>query len=66
MKYDTIEIFNELLKNFMDKADILAMISQAQEFEQLQVPDDELKELDEATHDYCELPVEGGARGGSR
>ena len=61
IKYDTVEIFNDLLKNFMNEGEILAMISQAQEFEQLKVRDDEMTELDEATHEYCELPVKGGA-----
>jgi len=61
IKYDTVEVFNDLLKNFMNEGEILAMISQAQEFEQLKVRDDEMNELDEATHDYCELPVKGGA-----
>merc|ERR1719341_1360105 len=61
IKYDTVEIFNDILKNFMNEGEILAMISQAQEFEQLKVRDDEMTELDEATHEYCELPVKGGA-----
>ena len=61
IKYDTVEIFNEMMSNIMNEGEILAMISKAQEFEQLKVRDDEMTELDDAIHDYCELPVKGGA-----
>ena len=45
----------------MNEGEILEMISKAQEFELLKVRDDEIAELDEAIHEYCELPVLGGA-----
>ena len=61
IKYDTVEIFNEMMTSIMNEGEILAMISKAQEFEQLKVRDDEMTELDDAIHDYCELPVKGGA-----
>merc|ERR1719312_1961599 len=61
IKYDTVETFNEMMTNIMNEGEILAMISKAQEFEQLKVRDDEMPELDEAIHEYCELPVKGGA-----
>ena len=35
IKYDTVETFNELMKPIMNGGDILAMLSKAQEFEQL-------------------------------
>ena len=35
IKYDTVETFNELIKPIMNGGDILAMLSKAQEFEQL-------------------------------
>ncbi len=57
IKYDTIEVFNEIMKPVMNEADIIAMLSKATEFEQLKVRDDELVELDECIHEYCELPV---------
>ena len=57
IKYDTVEIFNELLKPVMNEAEIFAMLSQASEFEQLKVREDEMQELDDLTHDYCEVPV---------
>ncbi|XP_017789582.1 PREDICTED: activating signal cointegrator 1 complex subunit 3 [Habropoda laboriosa] len=60
LKYDTIEIFNSLIKPIMTEADIFAMISQSQEFEQLKVREDEMKELEDLTEKYCELIVLGG------
>jgi activating signal cointegrator complex subunit 3 len=59
LKYDTVEIFNELNKSIMNEAQILAMISRAQEFEQLKVRDDEMDEMDQLLHE-CELTVQGG------
>ena len=41
----------------MNEADILCMLSQAQEFEQVKVRDDELEELDDLTQEHCEVPV---------
>lgn len=60
LKYNTIEIFNDLMKPVMNEAGILAMISRSQEFEQLKVRDDEVKELDELISSYCEFVVHGG------
>ncbi|TMW51086.1 hypothetical protein DOY81_003817 [Sarcophaga bullata] len=61
IKYDTVEIFNDLLKPFMNESEIFAMISQAQEFQQLKVRDDELEELDELRHNYCKVKAFGGS-----
>ncbi|EDW80628.1 uncharacterized protein Dwil_GK11465 [Drosophila willistoni] len=61
IKYDTVETFNELMKPFMNEAEILAMISQAQEFQQLKVRDDELEELDELRSYYCKVKPFGGS-----
>lgn len=60
IKYDTVEIFNELMAPVMSEADALAMISKAQEFDQLKVRDDELEELDQLIDMNCPLPVAGG------
>ncbi|KAK1135499.1 hypothetical protein K0M31_000088 [Melipona bicolor] len=60
LKYDTIEIFNKLIKSFMTEAEIFAMISQSQEFGQLKVREDEMEELEDMVQEYCELKVEGG------
>ncbi|KAG8227038.1 hypothetical protein J437_LFUL013825 [Ladona fulva] len=61
IKYDTVEIFNELMKPIMADSDILSMVSQAQEFQQLKVRDDELNELDDLTLMNCVIPVSGGS-----
>jgi activating signal cointegrator complex subunit 3 len=61
IKHDTIEVFNEMMKPVMKEDEILDMLSRAQEFEQLKVRDDELDELDDMTHDNCEVRVSGGA-----
>ncbi|KXJ73287.1 hypothetical protein RP20_CCG016160 [Aedes albopictus] len=61
IKYDTVEVFNDMIKPIMNEADILAMMSNAQEFEQLKVRDDEMDELDELTRACCEVPVRGGS-----
>ncbi|KAH8389377.1 hypothetical protein KR200_001896 [Drosophila serrata] len=61
IKYDTVETFNELMKPFMNEAEILAMISQAQEFQQLKVRDDEMEELDDLRSYYCKIKPFGGS-----
>lgn len=62
IKHNTIEIFNEKLNPIMNEADLLAMISLSQEFDQVKVRDDELAELDQHVFDDCELrPIAGGA-----
>lgn len=61
IKYDTVEIFNETLRPVMNEADIIFMMSLAQEFQQLKVRDEELIELDELTNDFCEVSVKGGS-----
>ena len=61
IKYDTIEVFNELLRPVMNEGDIIAMLAKATEFEQLKVRDDELDELDDLTHENCTVPVAGGS-----
>nr|CAH0109762.1 unnamed protein product [Daphnia galeata] len=61
IKYDTVEIFNEQMHPAMNDAEIFALISMATEFDQLKVRDDELDELDDYLHTYCELPVSGGS-----
>ncbi|XP_034488754.1 activating signal cointegrator 1 complex subunit 3 [Drosophila innubila] len=61
IKYDTVETFNELMKPFMNESELLAMMSQAQEFQQLKVRDDEMEELDELREYYCKLKAFGGS-----
>lgn len=61
VKYDSVEIFNEMLRPVLNESEILAMIANAHEFQQLKVRDDELDELDELTRNNCELQVKGGS-----
>ncbi|XP_071801677.1 activating signal cointegrator 1 complex subunit 3-like [Asterias amurensis] len=60
IKYATIETFNELLKSTMTEAGVFSMVSQAQEFQQIKVREDEIKELDQHLMDNCNLPASGG------
>uniref|UniRef100_A0A1B0CDX6 U5 small nuclear ribonucleoprotein 200 kDa helicase n=1 Tax=Lutzomyia longipalpis TaxID=7200 RepID=A0A1B0CDX6_LUTLO len=61
IKYDTVEVFNEMMRQTMTEAEIIEMMSHAQEFQQLKVRDDEMDELDNLTHEYCEVVVKGGS-----
>lgn len=60
LKYDTVEIFNEMMKPIMNEAEILAMISHSQEFEQLKVREDEIDELESLQLNCCEVVIQGG------
>ena len=42
----------------MNEGDILAMIARASEFEQLKVRDDEMDELDDLTHEWCQVSLD--------
>ncbi|KAK7072360.1 activating signal cointegrator 1 complex subunit [Halocaridina rubra] len=59
IKYDTVEVFNQFLREAMTEADILSVVSQSSEFCQMKVRDEELTELDEL-HKMCEVPAAGG------
>ncbi|KAJ8288293.1 hypothetical protein COCON_G00009520 [Conger conger] len=64
IRYNTIETFNELFNAQKTEADILSIVSKAEEFEQVKVRDEEMEELEQLLHNYCELPVAGGAENG--
>ncbi|XP_068228501.1 activating signal cointegrator 1 complex subunit 3-like isoform X2 [Palaemon carinicauda] len=59
IKYDTVEIFNDFLKEVMNDGMVLALISQSSEFQQLKVRDEEMAELNNL-HVQCEVPAAGG------
>lgn len=62
IKHATVERFNELIeRKTLTEGDILAAISKAQEFDQLQVREDELEELDTILDVNCKLSVPGGS-----
>ncbi|XP_077455363.1 activating signal cointegrator 1 complex subunit 3 isoform X2 [Stigmatopora argus] len=64
IKYNTIETFNEHFNSERTEADILSIVSKAEEFEQLKVRDEEMEELEQMLCDYCEIPVAGGVENG--
>ncbi|CAN9514188.1 unnamed protein product [Ophioblennius macclurei] len=64
IKYNTIETFNELFNSQRTEADILSIVSKAEEFEQLKVRDEEMEELEQMLCNYCELPAAGGVENG--
>ncbi|XP_053317304.1 activating signal cointegrator 1 complex subunit 3 [Spea bombifrons] len=64
IKYNTIETFNELFDAHKTEADIFAIVSKAEEFEQIKVRDEESEELEHLINSYCELPVAGGVENG--
>ncbi|XP_060726018.1 activating signal cointegrator 1 complex subunit 3 isoform X1 [Tachysurus vachellii] len=64
IKYNTIETFNELFSAQKTEADILSIVSKAEEFEQVKVRDEELEELEQMLCSFCELPAAGGVENG--
>ncbi|XP_038129491.1 activating signal cointegrator 1 complex subunit 3 [Cyprinodon tularosa] len=60
IRYNTIETFNELFNSQRTEADILSIVSKAEEFDQLKVRDEEMEEL-EMLSSYCHLAAAGGA-----
>uniref|UniRef100_W5NIJ2 Activating signal cointegrator 1 complex subunit 3 n=1 Tax=Lepisosteus oculatus TaxID=7918 RepID=W5NIJ2_LEPOC len=64
IKYNTIETFNELFDAHKTEADILSIVSKAEEFDQVKVRDEEIEELEQLLHNYCELPAAGGVENG--
>uniref|UniRef100_A0A3P9AM31 Activating signal cointegrator 1 complex subunit 3 n=1 Tax=Esox lucius TaxID=8010 RepID=A0A3P9AM31_ESOLU len=64
IKYNTIETFNELFNSQRTEADILSIVSKAEEFEQVKVRDEEMEELEQMLCNYCELPAAGGVENG--
>ncbi|XP_061176706.1 activating signal cointegrator 1 complex subunit 3-like [Saccostrea echinata] len=61
IKYDTVEVVNEHLRQIMTEADVFALLSKAQEFDQIKVRDDEMDELDDILHNVCVMQVLGGS-----
>uniref|UniRef100_A0A674AIC3 RNA helicase n=1 Tax=Salmo trutta TaxID=8032 RepID=A0A674AIC3_SALTR len=64
IKYNTMEMFNELFNSQKTEADILSIVSKAEEFEQVKVRDEEKEELEQMLCNYCELPAAGGVENG--
>ena len=60
VKQETVLTFNEQLKPSMRESDILGTLSQASEFENVQVREEEMPELETLQSTYCFIPVKGG------
>ncbi|XP_036173873.1 activating signal cointegrator 1 complex subunit 3 isoform X5 [Myotis myotis] len=60
IKYNTIETFNELFDAHKTEGDILAIVSKAEEFDQIKVREEEIEELDALLNNFCELSAPGG------
>ena len=60
IKYNSIETFNELMKPHINEAEILAMVSKSQEFDQVKVRDDEIPELELHMEQHCNVRPMGG------
>uniref|UniRef100_A0A8C0GE26 Activating signal cointegrator 1 complex subunit 3 n=1 Tax=Chelonoidis abingdonii TaxID=106734 RepID=A0A8C0GE26_CHEAB len=60
IKYNTIETFNEHFDAHKTEGDILAIVSKAEEFEQIKVREEEIEELDVLLNNFCELSAPGG------
>lgn len=58
--YLSVETFNAMLKDQMDDGDLLRVLCSAHEFEQVQVRDDELNELDRLKREVCFIKVKSG------
>ncbi|KAG3289993.1 activating signal cointegrator 1 complex subunit 3 [Ictidomys tridecemlineatus] len=60
IKYNTIETFNELFDAHKTEGDIFAIVSKAEEFDQIKVREEEIEELDALLNNFCELSAPGG------
>ncbi|KAI1286661.1 Activating signal cointegrator 1 complex subunit 3 [Halotydeus destructor] len=60
IKYVTIEIFNDQIREDLENDAIMSMICHAQEFDQLRVREEEINELMDLKKRACRLKVPGG------
>ncbi|XP_073933923.1 activating signal cointegrator 1 complex subunit 3 isoform X2 [Castor canadensis] len=60
IKYNTIETFNQLFDAHKTEGDIFAIVSKAEEFDQIKVREEEIEELDALLNNFCELSAPGG------
>eukprot|EP00794_Sanderia_malayensis_P000549 gene549-1206_t len=60
IKYDTVEVFNEMFKTHCNEADVFAIVSHSQEFQQVKVREDEIPELQQHLEGCVLGPVKGG------
>merc|ERR1712137_513674 len=61
IEHETMEGFNALLKNTLPRAKLLGMVSQAHEFSNIAVREEEFTELEALRDTHCMIyPIEGG------
>lgn len=60
IKYDTVECFNVEMQTIMSEREIFAMVSKAQEFDQLKIREEEQDELETLLDEHCRVHVLGG------
>ncbi|KAF4088062.1 hypothetical protein AMELA_G00078530 [Ameiurus melas] len=64
INHKAYQTFNDLFDAQKTEADILSIVSKAEEFEQVKVRDEELEELEKLLSCFCELPAAGGVENG--
>eukprot|EP00741_Cyanophora_paradoxa_P020260 tig00021238_g19554.t1 len=57
---ETVEAWNERLKQHMTEAELISLVAAAHEFAHVQTRDDELPELERLLHEACEYPPKHG------
>ncbi|XP_074846926.1 activating signal cointegrator 1 complex subunit 3 isoform X2 [Carettochelys insculpta] len=60
ISHKAYQTFNELFEAHKTEGDILAIVSKAEEFEQIKVREEEIEELDALLNNFCELSAPGG------
>ena len=60
IKHESVQTFNEHLSNSLFEGDLLNMISQSSEFENINLKEEEMSELDTLQNEACTIPVKGG------
>nr|KAJ3419799.1 activating signal cointegrator 1 complex subunit [Polyrhizophydium stewartii] len=60
ISHSTIEIFNSMMRPTMNEADVLAMLSMSNEFENIRVRNEELVEMKGLLKNECVCAVKGG------
>ncbi|MFN3330756.1 MAG: hypothetical protein ACK419_07520, partial [Pyrinomonadaceae bacterium] len=61
IKHDSISTFNEGLKLSMGEADLLDIVAKSSEFENINLKEEEMGELDDLQERACRIPVKGGS-----
>lgn len=60
LHYESVELYNELLKPSMTEEDILHLLASSKEFSSLKVRDEETRELETIARKYAPVKIKGG------